>query len=485
MQQIVDLPVFRATCNPSGPCIADEREQLDNAEFARRVRVAATILHRHGVRSGDVVAVVLPNRLEFVVILFAAWRLGAAVTPVRPESTAEEVNYQVGDCRARVVVTEAGACGTLGLAELAGAEIDRSEVVRVESGCAALVIYTSGTTGRPKGVVLDHANIAAMCAMLVGALELDDTDHSLLILPLFHVNGIMASILSPLLAGGQATIAGRFSASAFFDLVERVRPTYFSAVPSIYAILVVQPVELTPDISSLRRVICGAAPMPAELIERFETRFGVPIVEGYGLSEGTCASTLNPPRGPRKPGTVGVPLPGQTVAIMDDTGRLLARGTRGEVVIRGANVMRGYLGREEATAETVVEGWLHTGDVGYFDQDGYLVLVDRIKDMIIRGGENIYPKEIENVLHAHPAVLEAAVVGAPDPILGEVPVAHVVPVPGTPIEADALVEHCRRMLSRAKVPVEIILTEAMPRNAVGKIDKRQLRALVADVMSGD
>ncbi|MFF3571986.1 class I adenylate-forming enzyme family protein [Nocardia jiangxiensis] len=484
----MDLPEFRATGNPSGPCIADEREQLDNAEFARRVRVAATILHRHGVRSGDVVAVVLPNRLELVVILFAAWRLGAAVTPVRPESTAEEVSYQVGDCWARVVVTEGGASGTLGLAEFAGAEIDRSDVApaaQVESGCAALVIYTSGTTGRPKGVVLDHANIAAMCAMLMGALELDDTDHSLLILPLFHVNGIIASILSPMLAGGQVTIAGRFSASVFFDLVERVRPTYFSAVPSIYAILVVQPVEHSPDTSSLRRVICGAAPMPAELIERFETRFGVPIVEGYGLSEGTCASTLNPPRGPRKPGTVGLPLPGQTVAIMDDTGRLLARGTRGEVVIRGANVMRGYLGREDATAETVIEGWLHTGDVGYFDQDGYLVLVDRIKDMIIRGGENIYPKEIENVLYAHPAVLEAAVVGAPEPILGEVPVAHVVAMPGTPIEADALVEHCRRMLSRAKVPVEIILTEALPRNAVGKIDKRQLRALIADVMSRD
>ncbi|MGY1870290.1 MULTISPECIES: class I adenylate-forming enzyme family protein [Nocardia] len=482
MQQIVDLPEVRATWNPSGPCIADDREQLDNQSFAERVRTAAAVLYAHGIREGDVVALVLPNRLEFVVIMFAAWRLGAVVTPVQPESTFDEVSYQVGDCSAKVVVTEGGrGVGTLDIAEVTGPGGGRAapEAVMVDPAAAALIIYTSGTTGQPKGVVLDHANVAAMCEMLVEALALNDSDHSLLILPLFHVNGIVVSVLSPLLAGGRATIAGRFSASAFLDVVQRVRPTYFSAVPAIYAMLVSQPASLMPDTSSLRRAICGAAPMPAELIARFETRFGVPIVEGYGLSEGTCASTLNPPDGPRKPGTVGLPLPGQTVAIMDADGRTVAAGTSGEVVIRGANVMRGYLGRPEATAQTVVDGWLHTGDVGYFDTDGYLVLIDRIKDMIIRGGENIYPKEIENVLHAHPAVLEAAVVGAPDPVLGEVPVAHVVTMPGTKVDSADLAEHCRMSLARVKVPVSIELIEELPRNPVGKIDKRKLRALVA------
>ncbi|MEU2037067.1 class I adenylate-forming enzyme family protein [Nocardia niwae] len=486
MQHVVEIPEVRATWNPSGPCIADDREQLDNQEFEKRVRASAAVLSANGVREGDVVALVLPNRLEFVVILFAAWRLGAAVTPVKPDSTFEEVRYQIDDCRAKVVVTEGGrGAGTLDVREVAGLgpEIPGPESVPVDPGAAALIIYTSGTTGQPKGVVLDHANIAAMCEMLVEALALDDTDHSLLVLPLFHVNGIVVGVVSPLLAGGRATIAGRFSASAFFGIVERVRPTYFSAVPAIYAMLVAQPEDTVPDNSSLRRVICGAAPMPAELIARFEKRFGVPIVEGYGLSEGTCASTLNPPEGLRKPGTVGRPLPGQTVAIMDAGGRVVPAGTRGEVVIRGANVMRGYLGRPEATARTVVDGWLHTGDVGYFDPDGYLVLVDRIKDMILRGGENIYPKEIENVLHAHPAVLEAAVVGAPDPILGEVPVAQVVTMPGARVDAAELVEYCRRSLARAKVPVSIGLTDALPRNAVGKIDKRMLRALVADAVT--
>ncbi|MEV6325027.1 AMP-binding protein [Nocardia sp. NPDC051787] len=468
---------------PAGPCIADDREQLDNQTFAKRVHAAATVLRERGIRSGDVVAVVLPNRLELVIILFAAWRLGAAVTPINPDLTYDEARFQVEDSGAQVVITEGGrGIGTLDVADVTGGP-DGADGVAVDSAAGsdalALIIYTSGTTGRPKGVMLDHGNIAAMCGMLVDALKLDETEHSLLILPLYHVNGIVVSVLSPLLAGGRATIAGRFSASTFFDVVELVRPTYFSAVPAIYAMLVSQPERRRPDTSSLRRAICGAAPMPAELIARFESRFGLPIVEGYGMSEGTCASTLNPPAGLRKPGTVGLPLPGQTVATMDPGGHLLDDGSLGEVVVRGPNVMRGYLGQPEATARTIVDGWLHTGDVGRFDADGYLVLVDRIKDMIIRGGENIYPKEIENVLHAHPEVLEAAVVGAPDPVLGEVPVAHVVPLPGSAVTVAELDEHCRRSLARVKVPVSIFRTDSLPRNPVGKIDKRKLRTLAA------
>ncbi|WP_067903308.1 class I adenylate-forming enzyme family protein [Nocardia vaccinii] len=480
MQHLAELPDFRASLNPAGPCIADDRERLDNQNFAHRVRAAVAVLQGRGVAAGDVVAVVLPNCVELVVILFAAWRLGAAVTPINPESTDGEARYQIADSGAKVVIAAGGrALGTLDVATVAGpqAESSPAQVVACTpaAGEPALIIYTSGTTGRPKGVVLGHGNVAAMCRMIIDALRLGETEHSLLILPLFHVNGIVVSVLAPLLAGGRATLASRFSASTFFDVIERVRPTYFSAVPSIYAMLVSQPLDLRPDTSSLRRVICGAAPMPAELISRFETRFGVPVVEGYGLSEGTCASTLNPPDGLRKPGTVGRPLPGQTVALMDLDGNLVADGSPGEVVVRGPNVMLGYLGRPEDTARTLVDGWLHTGDVGRFDADGYLVLVDRIKDMIIRGGENIYPKEIENVLHAHPAVLEAAVVGAPDPVLGEVPVAHV--VPAAPVTVPELMAHCRDSLARIKMPVSIFLTESLPRNPVGKIDKRQLRTV--------
>ncbi|WP_128377166.1 class I adenylate-forming enzyme family protein [Streptomyces cavernae] len=490
MQHIAELPDARACRNPMGPCIADDHEQLDNRTFLRRVRKAAAALRGHGIGADDVVAVILPNRLELVVVMFAVWRLGAAVTPVNPELTDAEARHQIEDSAAKVVITDgttARAFPTLDVSALSALSALSAEAAEDEAGTVvqvpdrlALIIYTSGTTGRPKGVMLDHANVAAMCRMIIDGLGLDGTDHSLLVLPLFHVNGIVVSVLSPLLAGGRTTIAGRFRAPEFLFAVERARPTYFSAVPAIYARLVSLPDDVRPDTASLRRVVCGAAPMPAELIARFEDRFGVPVVEGYGLSEGTCASTLNPPNGPRKPGTVGLPLPGQSVAVMDGDGHLLDDGAVGEVVVRGPNVMRGYLGLPEETARTVVDGWLHTGDVGRFDEDGYLVLVDRIKDMIIRGGENIYPKEIENVLHAHPAVLEAAVVGSPHPVLGEVPVAHVVPLPGVAVTPEELVEHCRGSLSRIKVPVSVLVTEALPRNPVGKIDKRRLRVLVAD-----
>ncbi|WP_416985772.1 class I adenylate-forming enzyme family protein [Streptomyces sp. T028] len=492
MQHIAELPDVRAGRNPTGPCIADEREQLDNDAFLKRVRFSADVLRAHGTGAGDVVAVILPNRLELVVILFAAWRLGAAVTPVNPGLTETEARHQIEDSGAKVVITDGvhSALGTLDVATVlnpAGVRdagvTDTVSPVSVSlasdalaSDALALIIYTSGTTGRPKGVMLDHANIAAMCRMIIDGLGMDESDHSLLVLPLFHVNGIVVSVLSPLLAGGRTTIAGRFGASTFFASVERARPTYFSAVPAIYALLVSLPEEVRPDTSSLRRAICGAAPMPTELIARFEDRYGIPVVEGYGLSEGTCASTLNPPAGPRRPGTVGLPLPGQTVAVMDAEGNLLDDGSAGEVVVRGPNVMRGYLGLPDETARTVVDGWLHTGDVGRFDADGYLVLVDRIKDMIIRGGENLYPKEIENVLHTHPAVLEAAVVGAPDPVLGEVPVAYVTLLPGAVATAEELVEHCRGSLARVKVPVSVLVTESLPRNPVGKIDKPRLRS---------
>jgi len=272
-------------------------------------------------------------------------------------------------------------------------------------------------------------------------------------------------------------VLAKFHPVSFLEAIERLRPTYFSAVPTIYQHLVSLPESMTPDVSSVRVAICGAAPASRELLEACETRFGFPLIEGYGLTEGTCASTANPLDGPRKLGSVGVALPGQVVAVMNPDGSLAPTGERGEVVIQGANVMQGYLNRPEATAETLGDGWLHTGDVGILDDEGYLRIVDRIKDMIIRGGENIYPKEIETVLYGDPAVLEAAVVGAPDPVYGEVVVAYVAPHPEREVSVDALLERCRDQLTRVKVPVAIHVLDALPKNPVGKIDKPHLRTL--------
>ncbi len=479
---IAQLPDLRARQDTDGPCIADDASTLDNAAFLRRVRQAAAALRARGVGRGDVVALLLPNTADFVVALFAAWRLGATVTPVNPALTEPEVRYQLGDADATVVVTAEPSpiAGAVTVADLATGPEDTA-APETDAHALALLIYTSGSTGRPKGVMLDHANLAAMSGMMIDAARLSETDHSLLILPLFHVNGIVVGVLSPLLAGGRVTVAGRFRAETFFDLVAAVRPTCFSAVPAIYSMLAELPDQAAPDTSSVRFAACGAAPMPPALIERFERRYRIPILEGYGLSEGTCASTTNPLDGPRKPGTVGLPLPGQQVAVMDPQGRILPAGVTGEVVVRGPNVMRGYLGRPVETARTVVDGWLHTGDVGRFDEDGYLVLVDRIKDMIIRGGENIYPKEIETVLGDHPDVLEAAVVGAADERLGEVPVAFVALRTGATADTGDLLAHCRARLARFKVPTEITLVDRLPRNPVGKIDKPALRARTAAV----
>jgi acyl-CoA synthetase (AMP-forming)/AMP-acid ligase II len=276
------------------------------------------------------------------------------------------------------------------------------------------------------------------------------------------------------------TIAGRFAKERFFADVERFRPTYFSAVPAIYAILSTLPDDVRPDISSLRFAVCGAAPMPAEAIHRFEDRFGITIVEGYGLSETTTASTINPLHGRRKPGTVGLALPGQSVAVVDEDGRPVPQGETGEVVIAGPVVMAGYLGRPDETARTVLDGWLHTGDIGRFDEDGYLQIVDRIKDMIIRGGENIYPKEIENAFYSHADVREAAVVGGPDNVFGEVPVAFVVLREGAQPTVKDLAAHVAGILAPFKRPARIDLVPDIPKNPVGKIDKPALRRMLRE-----
>jgi long-chain acyl-CoA synthetase len=464
------LPDQRAVHDPEGAALADDKSDLNNAELLDAVKRAAATLRSNGVSAGDVVAIKMPNTVDFVVSMFAAWRLGAAVTPVNPSLSPPEVSYQLADAGAKVLIAD----------ELHHCDAPEADTGRRNGDSLALLIYTSGTTGRPKGVMLDHANLNAMCRSVIEGFRLTRDDHSLLILPLFHVNGIVVGTLSPLLAGGRATVAGRFDTKTFFAALEHCRATYFSAVPTIYTMLCGLPDDVQPDTSSVRFAVCGAAPASVELLERFESRYGIPIIEGYGLSEGTCASAVNPLSGPRKPGTVGLPLPGQTIRIVDQAGRPAPDGEAGEVVIKGANVMRGYLNRPEETAKTIVDGWLHTGDIGRLDEDGYLVLVDRAKDMIIRGGENIYPREIEVVVHQLPQIAEVAVVGRPDPTYGEVPVLYVSAHPGTTVTADTIRDHIGERLAKYKWPAEVIILDDLPKNAVGKIKKPDLRRQPAD-----
>jgi long-chain acyl-CoA synthetase len=480
------LPDRRAAENPLAPAVADDKTDLDNAQFLTAVRRVAASLREHGISAGDVVAIMLPNTANFIVSLFAAWRLGAAVTPINPSLRPAEVTYQVADAGAKMLIVEKKPEFDAGVAAVATDQLDNGEPVpdtdapHEGDDALALLIYTSGTTGRPKGVMLDHANLNAMCGAVIDGFMLTPDDHSLLILPLFHVNGIVVGTLSPLLAGGRATIAGRFKGETFFERIEKSRATYFSAVPTIYTMLCGLPASVKPDTSSVRFAVCGAAPASVELLEAFESRYGIPIIEGYGLSEGSCASTVNPLNGKRKAGTVGLPLSGQTIRLVGSAGNPVPDGEAGEVVIKGPNVMRGYLNRPEETAKTIVDGWLHTGDVGRFDEDGYLVIVDRAKDMIIRGGENIYPIEIEAVVHGLSQIAEAAVVGRAHPVYGEEPVLFVSLHPDTTLDAAAIRDHLSSSLSKYKLPVEITIMDDLPKNAVGKIAKPELRKLFVE-----
>ncbi|CAM3797177.1 class I adenylate-forming enzyme family protein [Tsukamurella ocularis] len=475
------LPAMRAAAAPHAPAVADDAIDLDNAAFDAAVRSAAAALRGAGIGRGDVVAVKLPNTALLVVTLFAAWRLGAAATPINPYLAGPEVEYQVQDAGAAVLVTDADApagATVIPADSLLGHAPDTAEPAAAPSDLA-LLIYTSGTTGRPKGVMLDHANLVAMSEMSTAAFAFDENDHSLLILPLFHVNAIVVSTLNPLRGGGRLTIAGRFDPRTFFQVLEETGATYFSAVPTIYTMLAGLPPEVRPDLSKVRFGVCGAAPASRELLEGFEARYGFPLIEGYGLSECTCAATCNPLDGVRKVGSVGVPLPGQRIRIAGPDGADVPVGEPGEVLLAGPNIMRGYLGRPDETAKTIVDGWLHTGDVGVLDEDGYLRLVDRAKDMIIRGGENIYPKEIETTVYGVDGVAEAAVIGRPDAKYGELPVLYVSAAPGVRLDVDTIAAHARAQLAKFKQPVSITVLESLPKNPVGKIDKPSLRRLDA------
>ena len=467
--------------------------QLDD----RTERIAEN-LARFKVRPADKVALFLPNMPEFLFAFFGALKRGAVAVPINTQLKGEETAYILQNSESRVLITtpalysiiepkraelpmlefvflvgERGGAGKVfSSLYIAGAPQPKEEV-RPEDPAA--LIYTSGTTGVPKGVILTHGNYLFDTAQFVQATRMTERDRFLCILPLFHVNGQVVTTLGPLLAGGSMVLMERFSPKEFFVGLERFRATAFSGVPTIYAILLHAEEAKEHDLSSLRFCICGAAPMPVELFQKFEEKFHAFILEGYGLSEGTCVSSVNPLGGRRKIGSIGLPLPGQEVAIFNEQDEAVPDGGIGEIVVRGENVMAGYFKNPTATEETLRGGWLHTGDLGYRDPEGYFFIVGRKKEMIIRGGENIYPKEIEERLYQHPDVLEAAVVGLPDAVWGEEVAAFIVPKPGSAPAAEAILAYCREHLARFKCPKQVIFVEGFPKTATGKIQKGKLK----------
>jgi long-chain acyl-CoA synthetase len=476
-------------------------EQVSYAEFDRRVNQVANGLRGLGVGAGQKVALLLRNCPEFLYTFFACAKLGAVAVPINPQLKSDEIHYILDNSEsvaliagpefAPIIEQVAPMCPQLGVVCYTGSAVpagqlgfnafweqpDSAPTETVTPDTIVSIIYTSGTTGRPKGVLLSHANYIHNTWSCVSAGQMSADDRMLCILPLFHVNAQVVSMLSALYADAALILLEGFSPRDFLPALARYRATMFSAVPTIYAILNNLPDASQYDLSNLRVCICGAAPMPVEVYNAFERIYKAFVLEGYGLSEGTCASSLNPLDGrPRKVGSIGVPLPGQEIQIVDDNDQELPAGQVGEIVVRGANVMHGYYRNPEATAATVRNGWLHTGDLGSFDADGYLYIVGRKKEMIIRGGENIYPKEVEEALYRHPAILEAAVVGLPDPVWGEEVGAYLVLRPGQTLDAADVIAYCKEHLADYKCPKIVRFVAELPKTATGKVQKGKLVA---------
>ncbi|MBO2454033.1 long-chain fatty acid--CoA ligase [Actinomadura barringtoniae] len=427
-----------------------------------------------GLRPGDKVAVQLPNGVEFLTAYFGILKAGMVMVPMNPLLTEREVEHQMTDSGARLMVTPE----TFGDA---GGDVDGEptvEIAPVDPDDTAVLIYTSGTTGRPKGAELTHFQLYMNCTISGDAFGVREGDVTLMALPMFHVFGLSGVVNVAVRYGSTMSVVPRFETQAVLNAMHDHRVSVFVGVPAMYHAVVNADLG-DRDLSALRIGSSGGAAMPEALMRRFEERFGVVILEGYGMTETASTATLNHGPEARRPLSIGTPVWGVEAKVVGPSGASLPPGPEnvGELLIKGHNVTKGYHGdpAATATAEAIRDGWLHTGDLAYKDADGYLYIVDRIKDLIIRGGYNVYPREVEEVLHAHPAVAEAAVVGRPDERLGEEVVAAVSPRPGTTVEPDEIIAFCRERLAAYKYPREVRVLPELPKNASGKILKRELR----------
>lgn len=489
-----------------------------NIEIAKEAAQLAAGLRTLGIEKGDRVIVMMLNCPEVIISYQAIARAGGVIIPVLPLLKGPEVRYIAENSAAKAVITSAILLPMLrnALEDVptmqhlisTGVESEERDESRpytvhaykdiVASGAAyadrylealegvsltpedtAVILYTSGTTGHPKGVVLTHRNIVSNAVAGQGgdSSEEDEPGGSevqLAILPLAHAFGLTVSNIS-YLSGTKIVMHPRFDTTAVLSAIERHRISAFAGVPAMFVALLYTPDTDKYDTSSLSYCVSGSAPLPLAVLEGFEQKFGCQILEGYGLSEATTVLTSHGQNMPRKPGSVGKPIPGVEVLVVDENAKPVPAGEVGEIIARGPNIMRGYYNMPQETQAALRDGWLYTGDMGRFDEDGYLYIIERKKDLIIRGGFNVYPRDVEEVLNRHPAVIESAVIGIPSERMGEEVKAFV--VTRSEVDAETLKAYCRDSLANFKTPSEIEFVHALPRNAVGKIDKKQLRRL--------
>jgi len=470
-------------------------------------RVAANLAAR-GVGEGDKIVLLMGNALEFLYAFLGAGRIGAVIVPVNPLLKPDEIAYITNNAEATTLITipefapmlplvkaalprierifvlgEEAPEGAEPFATLLGAVEAVPDIVATEESDASL-IYTSGTTGMPKGVVLTHANYIWNARMMVNSNRLMPDDRFLCVLPLFHVNAQVVTILTPLLGGSDVVLMGKFNVFGILPLIEQHKPTIMSAVPTIYSMLCSMPKAAKHDVSSIRFFVSGAAPMPEETYQAAQRVFKRPLIMGYGLSEATCASAVADHRDPIKWDSVGPALRYTSIRIVDEGGRDVPVGDVGQILVAGPTVMKGYYKDPEATAEAIKDGWLYTGDLGRVDEDGYCFVVGRVKDMIIRGGQNIYPVQVENALLKLEGVEEACVVGVEERRWGQQVLAVVKLAEGASLEEQAVMEFCKEHLADYKCPEYVRFIDELPKTATGKVKKNVVAAQYQDIAKG-
>jgi long-chain acyl-CoA synthetase len=489
--------------NPTKPVILFDGGRMTYAELDHLSDRVAAGLRRNGIRPGDAIALQLPNVPQFLLAYFGILKNGSVVVPLNVLLKAPELEYHLSDSGARALITWSGfldeaakgaasagvdrvyVVSTVGATEPSiGSPFDRlfaeldgpAPFEQTEPGATAAIVYTSGTTGKPKGAELTHYQLY-MNADTPGRLfGVQPDDVVLVVLPLFHVFGMSSQLNVCVRFGLTMSLLPRFDPEKVLQVIERDRVTIFEGVPTMYISLLNHRTVDQYDLSSLRVGISGGAAIPAEVLDGFEQKFGIVILEGYGLSETASTTTFNTSANDRKIYSVGKPIWGVEVEIWDDQNSRLPPGAQhvGELVVRGVNTMRGYHNNPQATAEAFAGGWFHTGDLGYVDEDGYFFIVDRKKDLIIRGGYNVYPREVEEVLYTHPSVAEAAVIGVPHELVGEDVKAFVEFKPGMSATEEELILFAKERLAPYKYPRSVEFRSALPKGATGKIVKEPL-----------
>jgi acyl-CoA synthetase (AMP-forming)/AMP-acid ligase II len=473
--------------------LPEEGQQLTYRQLGSQIASLSDALRQGGIGPGDAVSVVLPNGLEFRVSFLAVAWARAVAAPLNPAYKVEEFAFYLQDAGARAVIVAPGSHparaaaqqlniplwevrrdgeGSVRLDRLSGPELPAAPDDPPRPDDVALFLHTSGTTSRPKGVPLTHENLMTSIGNIVATYQLGPDDASLIVMPLFHVHGLLGATLSTLHSGGTVVIPPRFSATSFWPTVEAHRVTWYSAVPTIHQVLLARAETDQAPRQVLRLIRSCSSALAPTVFAQLEERFGTPVLEAYGMTEAAHQMASNPlPPGARKAGTVG-PGTGVAIAILDETGKVMPRGERGEVSIRGRNVMHGYRNNPEANTAAFTNGFFRTGDQGFLDEDGFLTLTGRLKELINRGGEKVSPLEVDAVLLEHPAVSEGICFGVPDAKYGEE--VHAAVVLRSDVRAEDIQKFCADRLADFKVPKKIYLTTALPRTATGKIQRRHL-----------